>query len=131
MLTPCILCIEDDRFVRDYVVASLEQWTGRGTVVLAAEDGETGLKLARERLPQLVVLDLGLPDRPALDMVKALRALPVPPKLLVHTSSDPAQFRGGPLPELIDGFVQKRFDDTTGLPGAVHALLTGQRYGTS
>jgi len=53
-----ILSIEDDPMVRRVLVTVLGD---RGHEVLEAEDGDRGLEVARERQPDLILLDLGLP----------------------------------------------------------------------
>lgn len=47
-----------------------------GTVLLPADRGATGLQLAREHQPGLVLLDLNLPDMAGLDVLRQLRADP-------------------------------------------------------
>jgi PAS domain S-box-containing protein len=44
--------------------------------VKVAYDGPTALDLARERLPRLIVLDIGMPDMNGYEVLAALRALP-------------------------------------------------------
>ena len=71
-----ILVVEDDAqiatIVRDYLHAA-------GFGVEVAADGEVALEKARARRPDLVVLDLGLPGRDGLDVLRELRrASPVP-----------------------------------------------------
>ena len=72
-----ILVVEDDpqiaAIVRDYLHAA-------GFGVEVAADGEIALDKARARRPDLVVLDLGLPRRDGLDVLRELRrasSLPV------------------------------------------------------
>jgi DNA-binding response OmpR family regulator len=66
-----ILVIDDEahivRLVRDY----LEQ---AGYRVLAASNAETGLHVLRREQPDLLVLDLGLPDRDGWDLTRLIRA---------------------------------------------------------
>lgn len=65
-----ILVIEDDpniaKLIRDYL-------TQAGFRVLVATDGHRALALAAETSPDLVVLDLGLPGRDGLDVLRELR----------------------------------------------------------
>ncbi|MDP3605957.1 MAG: response regulator, partial [Polaromonas sp.] len=44
--------------------------------VKVAYDGPTAVELARECLPRLVVLDIGMPDMDGYEVLAALRALP-------------------------------------------------------
>ena len=53
-----ILSIEDDPMVRKVLVTVLGE---RGHDVLEAGDGDSGLRVAREEQPDLILLDLGLP----------------------------------------------------------------------
>ena len=66
-----ILVIDDEfnilRLVRDY----LEQ---AGYHVLVASNAETGLHILRCEMPDLLVLDLGLPDRDGWDLTRQIRA---------------------------------------------------------
>jgi DNA-binding response OmpR family regulator len=65
-----ILVVEDERkiaqLVRDYLAHA-------GFAVTVVHDGEEALASARRRLPDLVVLDLGLPGRDGLDVARELR----------------------------------------------------------
>jgi DNA-binding response OmpR family regulator len=68
---PHVLVIEDDPTVREVVGRYL---TRAGYWVSESHDGEQGLRLARERRPDLVVLDLMLPGRSGLEVCAELRS---------------------------------------------------------
>src|SRR5207248_2956839 len=55
---PLILVADDDPDIRELVAGHLER---RGYSVMAAGDGEAALRLVLERLPQVAVLDVGMP----------------------------------------------------------------------
>ncbi|MEO6471066.1 MAG: response regulator transcription factor [Aeromicrobium sp.] len=65
-----ILVIEDDPTVRDVVRRYLER---DGHTVLQAEDGPSGLAMARADKPDLIVLDVMLPGLSGLEVCSALR----------------------------------------------------------
>jgi CheY-like chemotaxis protein len=65
-----VLVVEDDRFLRRACEASLRQ---RGLDVVAAADGEEGLRLARSERPALVLLDLLMPKMSGLEVLRALK----------------------------------------------------------
>lgn len=67
---PLILVIEDEAPIRKFLRVSL---TGEGYVLSEAETGQEGLKLAARCPPDLVLLDLGLPDRDGLEVIRQLR----------------------------------------------------------
>jgi DNA-binding response OmpR family regulator len=66
-----ILLVEDDRFLRRACEATLRQ---RGFTVIAATDGEEGLRLARSGAPDLILLDLLMPRLPGIAVLRALKA---------------------------------------------------------
>jgi len=57
--TITVVLIEDDKAIRRFVQASLESENVR---VIEAELGKRGLSLAASARPDLVIVDLGLPD---------------------------------------------------------------------
>jgi DNA-binding response OmpR family regulator len=67
---PKILVVEDEATVRDTLALNLR---AEGFEVLTAQDGETGLHLAREQLPDLLILDLMLPQLDGLSLCRILR----------------------------------------------------------
>lgn len=66
-----ILLVEDDKFLRRACEASLLQ---RGFTVVTAADGEEALRLARDEMPDLVLLDLLMPKITGIEVLRALRA---------------------------------------------------------
>lgn len=68
-----ILLVDDSRFLR---VANERALTRAGHSVIAAADGEEGLRLAVERKPDLIVLDMMLPKMSGPDVLHALRKNP-------------------------------------------------------
>ena len=67
---PQVLLIEDEPPIRKFVRASLES---EGYRLIEAETGQKALGLAAAQPPDLVILDLGLPDKDGLDVLRALR----------------------------------------------------------
>lgn len=70
-MKPRILLIEDDPHIRRFLRASLET---QGYELLEAENGRDGLALAASQSPDLVLLDLGLPDMEGLEIIRKLRS---------------------------------------------------------
>ncbi|HWF93011.1 MAG TPA: response regulator [Terriglobales bacterium] len=66
-----ILIVDDSRFMRITNERALQK---AGFDVIGAADGEEGLRVARERLPDLIVLDMMLPKLSGPEVLKALRA---------------------------------------------------------
>jgi len=75
MINPnsAILIIEDDPKIRRVLSTSLKAY---GYEVHSADSGRLGLKLAAKHQPDLIILDLGLPDIDGLDLIRNLRSSP-------------------------------------------------------
>src|ERR1700687_1511800 len=65
-----ILLIEDSKFQR---IANERALGKAGYGVIHAGDGEEGLRLARENIPELILLDMMLPKVSGLDVLRALK----------------------------------------------------------
>ena len=67
-----VLVVEDEEDVVEMLTRAFRRATGFN--VIAATDGATGLRRAREESPALVVLDLMLPKMPGLEVCKILKS---------------------------------------------------------
>jgi two-component system alkaline phosphatase synthesis response regulator PhoP len=80
-----VLVVEDEpkiaQVARDYLERA-------GFSVLTAGDGRSALSQARSSKPDLVVLDLGLPDQDGLDVIRALRTTSRVPVLVLTARGD-------------------------------------------
>ena len=88
-MTKYILLAEDDRFLRRACETKLKQ---RGFDVEVAVDGEEALARARERMPDLLLLDLLMPKRDGHAVLEALKAdeatSRIPVVILSNSSKD-------------------------------------------
>ena len=74
---PVAIIVEDEKQIRRFLRTSLE---AEGFVVHEAETGKQALIEAATRKPDLLILDLGLPDMDGLDVIRDIRswtALPI------------------------------------------------------
>jgi two-component system KDP operon response regulator KdpE len=65
-----ILIIDDEHQIRKLLEINLES---NGYKVTQASDASMGIKLAASHPPDLILLDIGLPDKSGLDVLKELR----------------------------------------------------------
>jgi DNA-binding response OmpR family regulator len=75
-----LLLVEDDPLLRDALVLLLEN---SGFAVHEAGNGAAALRTAAEHRPDLMLLDLGLPDMAGLDVVRQLKADPITAGIIV------------------------------------------------
>lgn len=75
-----ILVIEDDKYISNFMAVSLKK---EGYKVTLAERADEGLFLFSANHPDVVLLDLGLPDKDGLAVIKELRGFSSVPILVV------------------------------------------------
>src|SRR5687768_13292147 len=84
---PAVMVVDDHPLWRDMLCKVIEQ--GRsGRVVAAAGDGDEAVRLAAEHQPDIVVMDMNLPDMDGAEATRALRAARPETRVLVLSSSD-------------------------------------------
>jgi len=69
-MKPLILLIEDDAQIRRFLRAALD---AEGYRLQESVTAEEGLAQAQSRQPDLILLDLGLPDRDGLEVIRSVR----------------------------------------------------------
>ena len=82
--TPNILVVEDEQQIRRFVRTALE---AEGCRVFEAENGKQGLIEARMRKPDLVILDLGLPDLDGIEFIRDFRSWSIASVLVLSARS--------------------------------------------
>jgi DNA-binding response OmpR family regulator len=100
-----VLLIEDDAAIRTALIRGLEE---RGHAVLSASVGLAGLEQVLADRPDVVLLDLGLPDVSGLTLVLMIRAAsPVPIIVITAQDDDPTMVQA--LDSGADDYVVKPF----------------------
>ncbi len=113
-----VLLIEDDAGIRTALTRAL---TARGHAVESAPNGLDGLQQLLTGQPDVVVLDLGLPDVPGeriLGMIRAVDAVPV----IVATARDDEGLIVSLLDAGADDYIVKPFDPAQ-LEARIRAVL--------
>jgi DNA-binding response OmpR family regulator len=80
-----ILVVEDETAMNDLIRAELE---AEGHIVRQAHDGPTALRLVREQVPQLVILDWMLPGLDGLSVCRELRQNYLMPIIMLTARSE-------------------------------------------
>jgi two-component system, OmpR family, response regulator MprA len=102
---PRVLVVDDERHIVDFVTVGLE---GRGMDVKSAMDGHGALVAMEEFCPDVVVLDLMLPDLSGLEICKRVRARSNVP-ILILSARDEVEDRIGGLNSGADDYLIKPF----------------------
>ncbi len=75
-----VLLIEDEKNICQFVTTSLESSNYR---VITAITGSTGLNLAASQCPDIILLDLGLPDMDGMDIIEKIRSWSAVPIIVI------------------------------------------------
>ena len=102
---PRILVIDDEKQIHRFLAPALE---AAGYAVARAESGAEGLRLAANGAPDLVLLDLGLPDLDGQDVLRRLRDFSAVP-VIVLSARDREAEKIAALDNGADDFVEKPF----------------------
>lgn len=119
------LLVDPTPIVRSALRDLLESM-GHGSIDEAI-DVPTALTLAREKRPELVILEMALPGAGGLDLLRRLRARDPAQKLLVYSRQNPAHFAPLCFQAGASGFVSKD-EDITGLHKAIVDVLAGRAH---
>jgi len=85
-----ILVVEDDRRMADALVAGLKE---HGYETTLARTGEEAFFLVHSTHPDVVLLDLTLPQRGGLEILAQIRAQPMDVRILILTSHNSVEDR--------------------------------------
>ena len=80
-----ILIVEDEANIRSFIKANLETSDYQ---VLCAETCALGIMMYASHRPDLIVLDLGLPDRDGLDLIQKVRESDTVPIIVLSARSN-------------------------------------------
>jgi len=114
-----ILVVEDNR---EMVTLLRRVLSEQGYTTLAARDGKSGLALATEKRPDLIILDVGLPYKNGFEVIEELRRRGVDSSTLMLTGRTDVVDRVTGLESGADDYLVKPFDPDE-LVARVRALL--------
>lgn len=103
-----VLVVDDDPIIRDLVTTILE--SELGVRVVAVRDGPPVAALAREISPLLVILDVRLPGKSGIEVIKELKAHPTTRAIPVISCSALPRDEEHVLDAGADGYIGKPFD---------------------
>jgi len=119
---PLVLVIEDEQPIRRFLRASL---TVEGYRLVEAESAQQGLRLASQQPPDLVILDLGLPDMEGQEVLRGLREWLAAP-IIVLSARDQESQKVQALDGGADDYITKPF----GIAELLARMRTALRHST-
>ncbi|MDD3180497.1 MAG: response regulator transcription factor [Opitutaceae bacterium] len=122
-----IAVIEDHTLIRDMLMVVCQQAVA-GAKVVGAKDAASGLELCRTEKPDLIFLDLALPDRDGLSLLDDLFAVCPTCKVIALSSYTDEFTLHRALNSNVHGFVDKNEQPLEVLGEAIATVMSGQRY---
>lgn len=121
---PTVLIVEDHTDINDYIAHALQ----KSYHILQAKNGETGLELAKERIPEIIICDIMMPGMDGLTMThllkKDIRTSHIP--IIILTAKTEMQERQKSYDYGATSFITKPFSMTM-LKSRIANLLTAQK----
>jgi two-component system KDP operon response regulator KdpE len=121
-----LLIIDDDRGL-DQLLS--EYLAGQGYGVRAAENGKLGLRLMYERQPDIVLLDITMPEKDGWETLRRIREISNLPVIMLTARGDEADILEG-FSLGADDYVTKPFSFAQ-LSARIHAVLSRSSQGNA
>lgn len=121
-----VLIIDDHDLLRAGIHALLDDVCDL-EVVGEASNGQQAIMLAEELLPDVILLDISLPDINGLELAKQLMLLKPQPRILMVTIHEDKAMLQQALSLGVSGYILKRASKTE-LVDAIQAMLRGEIY---
>ena len=101
-----VLMIEDQTIVRELVLEMLAA-DPKYSVIGATAEGNVGIKLTEEHQPDILILDITLPDMSGVEVLHRLRHLAPELKILIFTGKEEKYIARGLMRDKVRGFIRK------------------------
>jgi two-component system, NarL family, response regulator NreC len=121
-----ILLADDHQIVRDGLRVLLEQQSGM-TVVAEAEDGHTAVALTRKEQPDVVVMDIAMPDLNGIEATRQIKAEMPGVKVIALSMHADKRFVAGMFQAGASGYLLKK-DAFRELAQAIREVAADQKY---
>lgn len=125
-----LVIIEDQTLIQELLVMACRNLYPQAEILAAANASE-GLARCRELGPDLVLLDIVLPDQDGLELLPAIRESTPEAKVLVLSSHADEYTLHRAFSAGVNGFVDKNLQTLGVLNEAVVAVLAGKSYASS
>lgn len=121
-----VLLVEDHTMTRLGLSLVLTRAEGI-TLIGEAEDGQKGVELAKQLLPDVILMDIGLPIIDGIEATKLIKEAGLNSKILMFTSRDSEEDVFASLSSGADGYVMKGIDEVQ-LQNAIRAVNEGTAW---
>jgi two-component system, NarL family, response regulator NreC len=121
-----ILLVDDHKVLRDGLRSLLESEDDL-VVIAEAGTGQEAIALTQEHQPDVIVMDLGLPDMSGLEVIRTIRESNKESRIVVLSMYSRREFVVPAIEAGCDGYVPKSSTHTS-LLEAIRVVLRGERF---
>lgn len=121
-----VLIVDDHKILRDGLRALLET-EGDLAIVAEADTGAEAVRLATTLAPDVIIMDINLPDMSGLDAIRAIRKENAGVRILVLSMYSRREFVLQAIDAGCDGYLPKSSTHTS-LVEAIRVVMAGERY---
>jgi DNA-binding NarL/FixJ family response regulator len=121
-----LLLVEDHHLVREALRALLEEH-GEFQVVGQAEDGRQALHMAADLRPDVVIMDVTMPNLNGIEATERLKESAAPPGVIILSQYRREEYIAQALLSGADGYLLKDAAAAE-LPAAIRSVFGGERY---
>jgi DNA-binding NarL/FixJ family response regulator len=122
-----IVVVDDHVFMRELICTTLSRKSSRYKVLAQVGSAAEGIAACREHMPDLLILDVHLPDGDGIDAVPELKRVAPSTRILLCTAFASEDRISDAMQAGADGFVEKT-NTWSDFLDAVDRVSSGQRY---
>lgn len=119
--------LADDHVLMREGIRQLLEFDGRIEVIGEANDGVECLKKLPEVCPQVLLLDINMPKKNGIEVLKEIRDKKMDVKVLVLTVHDEVEYLLKAIDIGVDGYIMKD-SESSELIKAIHTIVNGESY---
>ncbi len=121
-----VMIADDHAMIREGIKQLLE-FDGDIKVIAEAGDGEECLKLLEKAVPEVLLLDINMPKKNGIDVLKEIRDKKMPLKVLILTVHNEVEYLIKAVEIGVDGYILKD-SESVELKRAIESVLNGENY---
>jgi len=102
-----LLIVDDSKIVADRLAAFIQERSPASRIVGHARDGVQALEYIQDLQPDVIILDIQMPGRSGIEVLRDVKAMPAPPVVIILTNYPLPQYRKRCMEEGADYFFDK------------------------